>query len=278
MRTKTSVVLFPGILLLCASGAWAQEVNTSAPGPVGGPQPGVEVQYRYTNPGDSQQILNAAPATGTGDAAGGVAEPRRGVSAADYLRQRSAQRAAAAAAAEDGGAEGDGAETDEAFVNNMLVGVSAAGGLGGGMIVGATIYTGITPNFTDTLPHVSRLERRAEAGGANALTWIGFQPFPDSTRVFVQTGRPTQPQLIMAPDGRTLTMRFENTTVGLSNFTRDIDATYFDRTVTHIRGRRVGSATEVTIELDGTVDYQLVSDENNPDYVYIDFAHTPQVP
>ena len=274
MSTKPSVVLFLGILLSSASGAWGQEINTSAPGPVGGPQPGVEVQYRYTNPGDSQQILDAAPATVTGEGTGGAAEPRRGVSAADYLRQRSAQRAAAAAAEEGG----DAVEVEEAFVNNVLAGVSAAGGLGGGMIVGATIYTGITPNFTDTLPHVSRLERRAEAGGNNALTWIGFQPFPETTRVFIQTGRPAAPQLSAAPDGRTLTVRYENTTVGLSNFTRDIDATYFDRAVTHIRGRRVGAATEVTIELDGTVDYQLVTDENNPDYVYIDFAHSPSVP
>lgn len=274
MHTKPSVILFVGVLLSGSSGAWGQEITTSAPGPVGGPQPGVEVQYRYTNPGDSQQILNAAPAAAAGEGTGGTAEPRRGVSAADYLRQRSARRAAAAAAEEGG----EAAETEEVFATNLLAGVSAAGGLGGGLIVGATIYTGITPNFTDTLPHVSRLERRAEAGGNNALTWIGFQPFPDTTRVFIQTGRAATPQVSAAPDGRTLTVRYENTTVGLSNFTRDIDATYFDRTVTHIRGRRVGADTEVTIELDDAVDYLLVTDENNPDYVYIDFAHSPSAP
>lgn len=274
MSTKPSVLLVLGMMLTGASLASAQEITTSAPAPVGGPQPGVEVQYRYTNPGDSQQILNAAPATATGSGEGGAAEPRRGVSAADYLRQRSAQRAAAAAA-EDGG---EAVESEDAFVNNMLAGVSAAGGLGGGMIVGATIYTGITPNFTDTLPHVSRFERRAESGGSNALTWIGFQPFPDSTRVFIQTGRPATPQVTASPDGRTLTVRFENTSIGLSNFTRDIDATYFDRPVTHVRGRRVGSATEVTIELGGAVDYQIVSDSNNPDYVFIDFTESASAP
>jgi hypothetical protein len=136
------------------------------------------------------------------------------------------------------------------------------------MIVGASIYRGITPNENDTLPHISRFQA---AGGTNQLTWVGFQPFQERTRVFVQTGRSASHSVVPSPDGRTLTIRLPSTRIPLSNFQRDIDASFFDRAVTHVRATRSGDSTDVVIELGRTVRYEVTQDAENPTYLYIDF-------
>jgi hypothetical protein len=253
------------ILMATSTLATAQDTVIAPAAPVGGPQPGIEVPSRYASPGDSQQLLNPAPAAG---ATGATAPTRRGVSSADYLRQRAA---AAAEANAEGGEGAEGAEVAEPWVTEAINGISTSSAQS--QIVGASIYTGITPSFTDTLPHVEQYARRATSG-SNALTWIGFQPLPDRTRVFLQTGSPITPTISESPDGRVLTVRLESTSITLSNFTRDVDASFFDRAVTHIRGRRSGNATEVSIELSGSVEYQVVSDSANPDYIYIDFMES----
>lgn len=235
-------------LSLLASSAFAQEVTTTPAVPVGGPQPGVEVQYRYSNPSASQQVLTAqpvAPASSTPTGQG--------------------------AAVTTG--EGD----EPVFMNDSITSVSNMGAAAGGMamVVGASIYRGITPHENDTLPHISRYQARASSG-SNQLTWIGFQPFDEYTRVFLQTGRGSTPQLLPSPDGMTLTLRFSSTSISLSNFRRDVDASYFDRAVTHIRAVRNGSGTDVVIELGRSVRYELVRDDANPNYVYVDFYDNEQ--
>ncbi len=246
MRVHGSLV---GLSLsLIAASVFAQEVTTTPAFPVGGPQPGVEVQYRYTNPSASQQVLSAQPAATT---SGTTAGPGATLSTA----------------------EGE----EPVFMNDSITSVSNMGAAAGGMamIVGATIYRGITPHENDTLPHISRFQARA-ASGSNQLTWIGFQPFADFTRVFLQTGRGATPQLLTSPDGMTLTVRFASTSIPLSNFRRDVDASYFDRAVTHIRAVRNGSGTDVVIELGRSVRYELVRDDANPTYVYVDFYDNEQ--
>jgi len=53
------------------------------------------------------------------------------------------------------------------------------------------IYTGIIPAIRDSLPHITPGQTRgAQAQRPNEVTWIGFQPLNDRTRVFVQTPAP----------------------------------------------------------------------------------------
>jgi hypothetical protein len=242
-------VSFVGLSLsLVAASAFAQEVVTTPAMPLGGPQPGVEVQYRYSNPSASQQILTAQPAATATPAAGG-------------------QGASLATA--------DGEEPT--FMNDSISSVSSMGGAAGGMamVLGASIYRGITPNEHDSLPHISRYQARA-GSGSNQLTWIGFQPFEEYTRVFLQTGAGGNPQLMPSPDGMTLTVRLASTSIPLSNFRRDVDASYFDRAVTHIRAVRNGTGTDVVIELGRSVRYEMMRDDANPNYVYVDFYDNEQ--
>jgi hypothetical protein len=250
------------LLAACCLGATlasAQEVTTTTPMPIGGPQPGVEVQYRFTNPSDSRSLLEPAPPAG--GAAATEEAPRRGVSSTDFLRERSAARAAAASG--ENGAD----PRREAFINDAIMGLTASSGPMAA-IVGATIYTGITPGYQDSLPHIRRAQQSA---GPNTLAWIGFQPFESHTRVFLQTSRAAGHTVQLSPDGRTLLVRLPATRITLSNFVRDIDATFFHRPVQHIRARRVGDAVEVRIELARAVRYETTSEGTSPTYLYLDF-------
>lgn len=139
-------------------------------------------------------------------------------------------------------------------------------------VSGNQIYRGVTPNSTDSLPHIARHQRRAENGGRNVLTWIGYQPFEDYTRIFIQTGRMADYQVTESPDGLTLTVRLRSTEISLSNFRRDIDAAFFGRAVTNITATPAGGgATDVVIELFEPSDYTIATAENS-DYIFIDFA------
>ena len=134
---------------------------------------------------------------------------------------------------------------------------------------GSEIYRGVTPNEVDSLPHISGSQTRGEAG-ENTLTWVGFQPFEEFTRVFLQTGRPAQYQVRESPDGLTITVRLRDTRVDFSNFHRWIDASYFGRPVNMIDTNRAEDGiTEVTIDLSRYADYALSSDG---DYLFLDFT------
>ena len=145
---------------------------------------GVEVQYRFTNPGQSQQILTAQPAS-NGRARrqlhGGC--PRR-----RPRRRRGGLCRPASECRRRGCSDGphgwrDGSPWREGFSQTHAEDMP--------MTVGASsIYRGVTPDARDTLPHISPYQRAAEnADDPNQLTWVGFQRFDDKARVFIQTGR-----------------------------------------------------------------------------------------
>ena len=146
----------------------------------GAPQQGVEVQYRFTNPGQSQQILTAQPVSSTAVIQGDV---RAGVEA-DYAGLRpSVDAEGVAMDLTDGVMELLGARGfSQTHAEDMPMTVGAS-----------SIYRGVTPDARDTLPHISPYQRAAEDGDdPNQLTWVGFQRFDDKARVFIQTGRPSQ--------------------------------------------------------------------------------------
>lgn len=251
-------------LLALASPAFAQGV------PDGAPAAGADVQYRYTNPGQSQQLL--APSTsGSTTVQGGGADGASGAATvqgpsnpyAEILERRGGGE----------GAEGEGGLREPMMSETVSgVGYMSAEARAATWIDGADIYRGIIPNTHDTLPHVAVHQRRA-ARGANRLTWIGFQPFDDSTRIFLQTGRSADYRIAHSPDGLTITVRLSNTAIALSNFRREIDASFFGRPVVSIDARAAGGgATDVIIELDRDAAYEVTEGTGTDGaYVFLDF-------
>lgn len=238
--------------------------------PDGAPAAGSNVQYRYTTPGQSQQLLAPSTSGSTtvqngGSATGGSGATVQGPANpyAEILERRGGAE----------GAEGEGGFR-EPFQSESVsgVGYQSARERATTWIDGADIYRGIIPNTQDTLPHVAVHQRRA-ARGANRLTWIGFQPFDDSTRVFLQTGRDADYRVAESPDGLTVTIRLSNTAIALSNFRRTIDASYFGRPVVSIDAMAAGGgATDVVIELDRDAGWEITEGAGvDGAYVFIDF-------
>jgi hypothetical protein len=139
--------------------------------------------------------------------------------------------------------------------------------------VAEEVYNGIIPRIRDTLPHLSRYrERGAVTTQRNEITWIGFQPFGEFTRVFIQLARFPSYRVEEHEEGAVLAIVFDNTRISLSNFTRFIDTSHFGRSVQRIDAERLdGGRTRVLIWRDEQVTY-TVSPEG--DYLFIDFQDT----
>ncbi|MFT5993762.1 MAG: hypothetical protein ACI82G_002767 [Bradymonadia bacterium] len=229
-----------GAVMLLSTGALAQTFP-------GMPAEGVTVPGRYSNPSQSQELLAPQGAT---PAAGQQAPNTNGPGVT---------------------LEGESVEGDQPWLNTGVDSVtegSSAGQLPT-IIPGSQIYQGITPDHRDTLPHISPYQRLgSDATRANQLSWIGFQPLEEYTRVFVQTGRPSVYRLSSSPDEMTYVIELRDTGFGLTNFARNIDASHFGRAVNTIDAARTGDGnTEVTITLSRSADVELVADG---EYLYFD--------
>jgi hypothetical protein len=230
-RTFTAVALAGSIALPALAAAQVQSA--------GSPAEGVEVQYRYSNPSQSQQILDvqapeAAPASA--EAAPGDAAPavEGSVSNPTVL-----------------GLD-EGAEPTETWLDAELV------------------YTGVIPGERDSLPHISRTQARGASGTSNTLSWVGFQPLEGMTRVFLQTGRSAEYDVDTSPDGLTITLNLRDTRIDHSNFRRAVDASYFGRAVSRIDTSRDRDGTiHVAIALSRAADYAVTREGN---YLYVDFV------
>ena len=234
----------------------------------GAPQQGVEVQYRFTNPGQSQQILTAQPASSTavrGDSSmvvlprGIQSDVRAGVEV-DYAGLRpSVDAEGAAMDLTDGVMELLGARGfSQTHAEDMPMTVGAS-----------SIYRGVTPDARDTLPHISPYQRAAEdADDPNQLTWVGFQRFDDKARVFIQTGRPSQYRTTLSPDGLTITIELRDTRVGMSNLRRPLDTSFYGTPVHSVFTQRgEDGATEVVIALSRAASHEVTG---AGEYVYLD--------
>lgn len=249
---QSAQALAAAALLCTPLAASAQTTTTTTQTSFGAPQPGVDVPYRYTSPQQSQQLLNPQQNQQPMQQQGSQLPANR----LDMtgMRQNEGEDASATS-----------------FMMDSIVGISAAGGDAADIIIeGSDIYYGITPDHRDTLPHISPYQAAGErATEPNQLTWLGFQPLEDRTRVFVQTGRPAQYRVVESPDGMTLTLELRDTRIGLSNFQRFVDASHFGRPVSMIRTSRTSDGvTQVTIEMARSAEHEIVPDGS---YVYIDF-------
>lgn len=252
---RVRVPLFVVVALAVAPAA-AQEVNYG-----GAPQQGVDVQYRFTSPTQSQQILNAQPQQQQGAQTGNRATPS-GVDV-DYSNL----------IANPDAEVGEGHNPADGLMNLLGArGFQSDAATMGEMpeYIGASdIYTGITPDARDTLPHISPYQNAADnAGRPNQLTWLGFQHFEDKARVFIQTGRPSQYRANVSPDGMTITIQLRDTRVGLSNFRRPIDTSFYGTPVNSIHTERgEDGVTEVVVGLSRAATHEVVA---AGEYLYID--------
>lgn len=257
-------ILVCGTVLLGATTVTAQEVAV----PAGAPPAGTQVQLRYTNP---SQTNAGAPTSGA--AQGSSVMTGTGSNPYQAIQER---RAAASGQGAEGGEAGEAGEESavrDPFSSSAVVGVGTMTQRGPIFLAGADIYRGITPTAHDTLPHIERYRNAAsQTRRPNQLTWIGFQPFDEFTRVFVQTGRSSAPTIQRSPDGLTLTLRLPNTHISLSNFARSLETARFPTAVQRVHATRGPSgATDVVIELNADVEYQMETFSGGAEYIFLDF-------
>ncbi len=132
------------------------------------------------------------------------------------------------------------------------------------------IYRGVIPGKRDEVEHLRRAhEEGSRSDRPNNLTWIGFQPEEQRTRVFFQSPRPMEYQIQRDPDG--LVVTFQNATIPARNFSRLIDTSYFHRSVSQIEASQVGDRTvEVRLELRGSPEPTVRTEGK---YLFLDFPH-----
>jgi hypothetical protein len=208
----------------------------------GAPAEGVQVQSRFSNPGQSQSILTAAPPA---PAAAPAPAPAAGAPAA-------------------GAAEG----APQPFFNDRVTvgGGSDGSDLGAGdgdlqPIAATLIYQGVIPG---------RSPGASGTGKTNALNWIGFQPLDLVTRVFVRTDHDAPFEVIAAPDGLSVTVRLKVPAIAHRNLGRTIDTSAFGRDVAAIDTRRgPDGTTDVVISMLSPAQFVTEAREG---YLYVDFA------
>lgn len=210
----------------------------------GAPSEGVQVQSRFSSPGQSQAILTAAPPAPA--AAPAPAGPQAG---------------APAPGASDG--------APQPFLNDRVT-VSGegyrepSGGTGDSEmlpIAATLIYQGVIPG---------RSPGATGTGKTNALNWIGFQPLNLVTRVFVRTDHDAPFEVITAPDGLSVTVRLKVPAIAHRNLSRTIDTSAFGRDVAAIDTKRgPDGTTDVVISLLAPARFLTDAREG---YLYVDFA------
>lgn len=133
------------------------------------------------------------------------------------------------------------------------------------------LYQGVIPGQRDLVAHIERSwEEGEQTGQPNQLTWVGFRPEDERTRVFFQSPRPAEYSL-RGPDDGKLEVIFRNTNVSDRNFSRFIDASHFNRVVERIEVDEAGDEqVRVVLTLRSDV---APSDSTEGQYLYLDFPH-----
>lgn len=135
------------------------------------------------------------------------------------------------------------------------------------------LYRGVIPGTRDSVSHLEKArEEGADSGHANELTWLGFRPTDEHTRVFFQTARKADYRIRRKQDPAVIEIEIEDTKIPAKNFSRFIDTSYFGRNVKRVNAEKTGPNTvEITIEL-GTFEQPTVRQDGT--YVYLDFPYS----
>ncbi len=132
------------------------------------------------------------------------------------------------------------------------------------------LYRGIIPGERDAVAHLSGDD------DLNRLTWIGFQPDADKTRVFFQAPDTISYQIQEAFDEQSeLVVVFSDAEIAARNFSRFIDASHFGRVIERIETHEEGRDIHVTLKMNQAVEPEVSTDEG---YLYFDFPHQSEDP
>ncbi len=129
------------------------------------------------------------------------------------------------------------------------------------------LYGGVIPGARDEVEHLKD-DESSESSKPNRLTWLGFKPERDRTRIFLQTSRTPEYDVTEEDDG-TIVVALEDTNIAARNFSRTIDASYFNRNVRTIRARPRGERVRIEIDMQES-ESPSISTEGQ--YLYLDFA------
>ncbi|MGM0557345.1 MAG: AMIN domain-containing protein [Myxococcota bacterium] len=128
------------------------------------------------------------------------------------------------------------------------------------------MYRGVIPGKRDEVEHLKAKDQT----GPNSLTWLGFQPEDERTRVFIQTSREADYEQSVDSEDKTLTLTLYNTKVSAKNFSRFIDTSFFGRNVQLIEAKKANGAVEIMIALD---EIERPTVQQDGTYLYLDFPH-----
>lgn len=130
-------------------------------------------------------------------------------------------------------------------------------------------YRGVVPGRGTSPDQEGEDQRSDDAGtGPNELTWVGFRPRADRTRVFVQTVRPAEYTLDVDESRGRVRLDLPDAEFAARKFSRDIDASHFDRVVRGVRARTSGDGVEIQIDLRAGVEPEV---DQKKSYLYVDF-------
>ncbi|MFP4597880.1 MAG: AMIN domain-containing protein [Persicimonas sp.] len=132
------------------------------------------------------------------------------------------------------------------------------------------LYRGVIPGTRDEVAHLARA-RESSSSGSNQLTWLGFRPDDEKTRVFFQTARDADYRIERDKQAHKVVIELDDTKIAARNFARFIDTSYFKRNVKRVEAKKAGSnKVEITIELDA---FEQPTVRRDGTYVYLDFPH-----
>lgn len=176
----------------------------------------------------------------------------------------------------DAEADGDGSDEDGASMGTYQISVHQSGATRRSGLEErlsqepSKLYQGIIPGQRDVVAHLERARAQGSSSGApNQITWVGFQPEEDRTRIFFQSPRPVNYELREAFSDGELIVTFENARIAERNFSRFIDTSHFGRVVERIETAETrGGNVEVTLTVSDSVEPSISTDG---EYLYFDF-------
>src|SRR5690554_3736647 len=134
------------------------------------------------------------------------------------------------------------------------------------------LYRGVIPGMRDTVAHLSKAQTKGQnQANRNELTWLGFEPTDDYTRVFFQTARKADYNILRKQNPAQIEVTLSNTEIAARNFGRFIDTRYFGRNVRRVEATQLNASTlKIIIELEKFAQPTVRESDN---YIYLDFPN-----
>lgn len=134
------------------------------------------------------------------------------------------------------------------------------------------IYSGVIPGTRNTVGHIEGSLNQGKSSAQSMLTWVGFVPEENRTRVFIQMGGEHNYTMERGKDGRSISLIYTNTKIGARNVTRAVDASGYKRAVKLIEVKKKGrDKVIVKLTVDPSTEPQI--SQQGP-FLYLDFPYS----